>query len=451
VTDKRNAFRLGLASLLMIAMFFAVMIFISGRQFAQPVQRFTVRFPSNMYLPSLKVGGPVICGGRGIGAIDSVRFKEIPHPDQPDASPTLYVYVSAKVVEPVGLRRDCRIVATGPLLGGAGQLVIRDRGLSADLLTEDAVVDGVPAGSFDDVTAALARELDGTAPNSLLSQIKSQLNAEDAASLVAKVHRSMDDLNHISSQINRQLNPAERDVIISKVHGILDHINVATRAVSDEMTRTNEGALMNKVHDSVDTIEVGLKLAVAILEENRAPLGDTLKNVESLTEQLDRKVVAAIVTELAPNDPTNLLGKLHKSLDGLVTSLDDANVITRDGRQIVELNKPKINSTLEDIRAAADILRGGLKYVARHPWALYNKPTAWEQRDLNVVQAARDFSEAAGRLDNSIATLDAFVTANTGNVAVDDGEYRELRARLTDAIKKFGEAETKLWEELGTQ
>lgn len=451
MNNPRNAFRLGLASLAMVALFVAVLIFISKREFGPATRPVIVRFSSTMALPSLKPGGPVICGGRVVGKIQGVRFDEEKDPEQPEAAPLLYVYVHADVQERIGLKRDCRIVATGPLLGGAGQLVVRDRGISSEPLEADAVVDGQPAGSFDDLTSALARELDADRPNSLLAQIKTQLDPDEATSLVTKIHASMDDLNVISGQINRQLNPAEREVILSKVHSILDHINLATRAISHEMSRTNEGALMTKVHGSFDTIETGLKLAIAMLEENRAPLGETLKHVESLSEQLDRKVVAAVVAELAPDDPANLLGKIHKSLDGLVTSLDDANVITRGGRELVELNKHKITETLEDVRSAADILRGGLKYVARHPWLLYNKPSIWEQKELYVVQAARDFSEAAGRLDSSLATLDAFVTAHHGNLSADDQQYAELRAKLNDAISKFGEAESKLWKELGNQ
>lgn len=451
MTAQQNAFKLGLASLIMVALFVAVLIYISGQDFGPATMRAAVTFPADKAIATLKTGSPVECGGQNVGAVTDVKFKEVPSEDPEADAPELMLVVNFKVETLIELRKDCAITAVGPLLGGSGKLIIRDRGQSTEMLPDGGVIEGKPAGSLDDVTTALTRELDPTIPDSLMSRIKTQLNPEEATSLLAKIHTMLDDFNHISEELASEFDPKDRDKIIQKVHSILDNVNTATASISVELARTNDTALLSKVHDSMDTIETGLKLINAMLEENRSPLGKSLQNVEQLTDQLNRKVVATVVAELEPNTPTNLLGKVHRSLDSVQTSLNDVNVITRDGREVIELNKHRIDTALEDFQATSSILRGGVKYVARHPWVIFNKPTEAEQREMYVVQAARDFAEAATRLESTMADLNAFVKSNNGVVSAGDQQFLQLRETLTSSMTKFNEAESALWQQLGVR
>jgi len=451
LAQQRNAFKLGVATLIMLALFVAVLVFISGRDFGPPTQGVTVRFPTTMTLPVLKAGSPIFCAGKYVGAVASVRMQEsTPQTGDPQA-PVLYLYVDASVHRQIGLREDSKIIATGPLLGGTGQLIIRDRGRSSRLLADGAVIDGQPTGSLEAVTEALARELDDRSPGSLLGRIKAQLDPQQAASLVSKIHQSLDDLNDISRQISRQMDPAERGMLLSKVHGILDSINAATAAISDELARTNDASMLAKAHQSMDTMALGLKIAVAMLQENRAPLGETLLHLQHMSEELDRRIVGQLVSELAPDQPANLMGKIHASFDRVIAALDDVSVVAEGGRELFQVNQHNVNAALDNLKTATGVLKGGLKYVARHPWVLFTKPTPAEQEQMNVVEAAREFTEATGQLDDALARLQALLTVHNGAIPSSDERFAEARAELERAMGKFTQAEARLWQRLGVR
>lgn len=448
---QRNAFRLGVAALLILALFIAVLVFISGREFGPATQRVAVRFPSTMALPLLKEGSPVFCSGRKVGSVESVGFKEDAAGAPESEAPPLFLHVVANIQRQVGLRRDCKITASGPLLGGTGQLIVRDRGRVAELLGEDEVVEGEPSGSFDAITEALARELDAKSSGSLLAQVKTQLDPGDATSLVSKLHRSMDDINRVSMRLDRELDPTERDVLMAKLHSIVDQVNAATGALSQELEQSNDAALMAKLHESMDTLQLALTIAVAMLEENRAPVSATLAHIQHISEELDRKAVAQIVTELEPGQPANLIAKVHASVDRVIAGLDNVTVITAEGREMVQLNKHNINTALDNFESASGLLKGGLKYVVRHPWVLFNKPSPSEQEQMSIVEAARQFSEAAGRLEDTMASLQALMAVRGETIAPDDEQFAELRAELEGTQAKFNEAEARLWELLSVR
>ncbi|MCH8978236.1 MAG: hypothetical protein IH945_03210 [Armatimonadetes bacterium] len=72
--QERNAFKLGLTALTMLALFVAVLVFLAGRVGGE-TQRVVVRFPDGTVLPPLANGSDVHFGGRTVGHVVGLWLK----------------------------------------------------------------------------------------------------------------------------------------------------------------------------------------------------------------------------------------------------------------------------------------------------------------------------------------------------------------------------------------
>ncbi len=214
--QERNAFKLGLTALTMLALFVAVLVFLASRVGGQ-TQRVVVRFPDGTMLPPLANGSDVHFGGRTVGHVVGLTLHEIPIDASGRGEPASNVHfdIAVDVERAIGLRSDCRITVASPIIGVIGTVLIKERGSASDLLPDDAVVIGEAPASIDQLTQQLVnvaglvtRELDATNPDALMAHNKSQLDAADEHSLLAKVHRSFNDVNRITAQAATQLDPA---------------------------------------------------------------------------------------------------------------------------------------------------------------------------------------------------------------------------------------------------
>lgn len=443
---ERNAFKLGLTGIVMVGLFFAVLLFLAGRSWGRATQLVTVRFSHEVVLPVLKPGSAVFCGASQVGQVKRVWFsgndpQGPPGPDEP-----LYVYVQASVDTTVGLRSDAHVVAQGPLLGGSGTLLIKNRGVSSVSADEQTLIEGREAGSFGVVVESMAAELDAKTPGSLLASIKTQLDPKDATSVMAMVHSSLRDINHITTRLSIELDPQERGVLLAQLHDILSDINTATTLLKEEMEPGREAALMSGVHEAIDRINEGLHEGVAMLKENREPLRRTMDELEATTRVVNREIVAQLAAELDPEREGTLLAGVHHALDQVNVSLDNLAVVSANTKELVLLNKHNINSAMTNLQVASDYLKGGIKYLVAHPWLLLNPPLDKDSQERRTAQAAREFTEAAARLDDAMAQLRAVLELEGAQASPDDPRLQEARQQLEDAKAGFGRAEAFLWK-----
>ena len=443
---ERNAFKLGLTGIVMVGLLFAVLLFVAGRGWGRVTQLVTVRFGHEVLLPVLKPGSAVFCGASQVGQVKRVWFsgndpEAAPGPDEP-----LYVYVQAAVDTAVGLRSDAHVVAQGPLLGGSGTLLIRDRGVSVEVVDEKTIVEGREAGSLGAVMESLAAELDAALPGSLLATVKTQLDPQEAASLMAKIHASVQDINQITTRLSIELDPQERGVLLAKLHTILSNVNRATALMKEEMEPGKEATLMHGVHEAIDRINQGLSEAVAMLKENREPLRATMGELEATARVVNREIVAQLAQEFHPENEDSLLAGVHRALDQVNVSLDNLAVVSSGAKEVVLLNKHNINSAMTNLRVASDYLKGGVKYLVAHPWLLLNPPLDKDSQERRTAQAAREFTEAAARLDDAMAQLRAVLELQGAEASAEDARLQEARQQLDDAKAGFSRAEVFLWK-----
>jgi len=440
---ERNAFKLGLTMILFVVLFVAVLYFLAPTGGGD--MSLKVRFPHNEFTTILKPGGEVICGGYSVGAIRGLDLVEMF--DTHGGGNLLYSVVTISVDSSIGLKKDCKIVPEGMLLGDGGKLVVLDRGM-AEPVKEGDTIDGQTTSDIAALTRTLAAQLDPKDPASLLAMIKSQLDATDAKSLLGKIHRSLDDVNTVTASISHEFDPREKAALIAKLHGIMDRINDATRLLRDQMDQEVDQAMAAKLHQMLDTLQGGLQNVVDMFDENREPITQTIAHVRNTSQILEEQIAAKIAKEFDVSEAASLLAKVHVSIDRLGDSLTDINAITASSKEVLLLNKEQISGMLANFKQTSDHLKAASKEIRRSPWRLFYQPSIEEAEQANVFDAARSFSEAATRLDDVIVRLQALDEATGGEELARDEQLANIRDQLQQTFSHFTQAETALWEQL---
>jgi ABC-type transporter Mla subunit MlaD len=440
--QERNAFRLGLTLIAFFLLALGVLAFLAPRGGGDMAVQ--VRFPHNQFATTIKTGGEVACGGQVVGTVKRIQLLEMKDPSS--GYNTLYTVLTTSVDSSLGLRSDCKIIPEGLLLGGPGRLVILDRGVG-EPVKPGQMVEGQSAADFSALTRLMASQLDPKDPASLLGTVKGQLDATDPRSLLGKIHASLADVNAITSSVRNEFDPQQKAVLMAKLHAIFDNVNEVTARLKGEMDARNDAAVLNKVHDMLDALNRGLISAVAIVEENRQPIKDTVGHLHNTSDILEKQIAVRIAQQLDPAEAAGLLAKVHVAMDRLGTSLKDVNVITESGRETITLNKDQINGMIVNLKETSDHLKAASKEIRRNPWRLLYQPTVEEASQANVFDAARAFSEAATRLDDSLTRLQALSQSAPQN----PDQQRQLRDVLQQVQQSFGQfhkVETALWEQL---
>ncbi len=447
---QRNAVRLGATLIAVFLLFFAIVLWLPQTVVGGPARKIRVRFPQALPLPPLQEGSKVLVAGRPVGHVARLSLEEMPASAGGSGPTDLYLVVTARIDERLRLRKDCRIRAVGEVLGGAGSLTI-DVGSDPQPADLDAVLDGDPPGGFGAYLEALGRELDGANPRSLLGQIKTQMDPAAAASLMAKLHRSMDDLNDISRRAAVELDADQKRTLLAKLHETMDGMNAATAALREEMAADRPAALLGKTHAAFDALNAGLRTVVAMLEENRRPLHESVLHVQSTADKLDTRIAESIAQQTDIRNEAGLAAKLNLAMDRLNRAMSDVGDLTSTTRDVIVLNRENLNRLLVNFKETSDHLKSAAKYILRHPWRLFNKPDATEAKQQAIFDAARNFADAATRLEDASAQLRALADLHQGRIPADDEDLARLRVQLQQTFEKFQQAEKSLWTELGVR
>jgi hypothetical protein len=418
---KRNTFVLGLTVLVMTGLFVAILLFIAGRGFrGKDTRLLHVRFLAGPGMPELSEGCKVICFGQQVGKILETRFVNDVPPGAPNAPKSQMLEIDARVLNEIDLRADCTVTASGPPLGGKGTIEITDRGRSDQKLDDTRPLYGQPTG-FNTTLAAINAELDANNPEGLLAMIKVQFDAADKRSLMRKIHYSLDDVNQLTASLAKEADETQEDRALYQIHRVLNQVNGALSEV------------------------------VGLLQTNRPRIDNTMESLEHAMNVADTQVVASVAEELDVKKAGSLLFEVHESMARLKQSLENVSSLTGAAQQTVVLNADRVSELVENATEASALLRGGIQDLALHPWKLFAKPGAAQERELQVLQAAREFAIAAAHLDDASSRLKALSDSRGGNVPADDPDLRRIRDELAATLAKFNAAEEALWRQLNVK
>jgi len=450
-----NYLALGATVAVILTLFFGVVLFIAGTgQWGKAYQKVTIRFPHTLPLPTLKAGSQVVCGGTPAGTVRSVELRNIqadPKSDRRD----LFVVVEAEIDAALDLRKDCQVRAEGPPLGGQGRLIVVNRGTSPEALTEDDVIEGLPPTGLGAVVQnlgdRLAEELDDKNTESLLYKIKSQLDAEVPASLLAKIHGIADDLKATTDRIRTELEPAEQEALLAKLHAALSDVRAVTAALRKEADAQNPSALLGGVHTLLAALQQASQSAAAVLQENRPTVRSALANIQAATSSIRERLIPSVVAQVDVNEEASLMAKFHAAADRTNAALQNVNEMTATARNLLAVNRDSLDQTVQNLRETSEHLRAASREIRRSPWRLLYQPSAEELERTRVVEAARMFSDAAARLDDAFGRLKAYVQAAGPALAPDDPQLRQLQEHLKLAFEKLTAAEKHFWEKFASR
>lgn len=437
---QRNAYKVGIVTIAVAVAAFVILLWIS-KGVSGDMRRITVRFESSPAMPTLVPGSDVFIGGQRVGKVRSAKLAEGPVVVEGGASRKTYdVVVEADIFAFIEPRKDCKVFAEGPPLGGDGNIKI-DLGKASDPLPENEVIRGADPGGFAAILAGLQNEFDGSNPSGLLGLIKAQLNGEDEATLMGKLLKSMGDVNAMTASLARELTPEQKATLLAKLHSVADNINDTTGSLRNEFASQKPDVLLGKIHMAIGAINDGLDTMARVLKTNEGPINNTMKSVE--------RTAANIADEMDPANLDGLMAQFKKAGSSLNASLEDINAVTGATRQVVVLNRDNLSRMLVNLKESSDHLKSGFKYVLRHPWRIFNAPKESEIRQQAIFDAARSFAEAATRVDDATAQLKALAELNNGNIPSDHPELLRIQADLRQTQQRYRKAEDELWKQLG--
>lgn len=444
--QERHALQVGIVTVAVMVVFFLLLMWISQRV-GGDLCRITIQFRSTPEMPTLGPGSPVLVGGYRVGQVLTADLMPLPLAEGRPGSPgDMVVTVTAEVRGDLLLRPDHRIIAEGPPLGGDGvvKIDLGRAGPAQELRhrSGEMLVGSDPAG-FAAVLAALQGEFDETNPTGLLTQIKAQLSPDGHDSLMAKLLQSMSDINHMTAALSRELSPDQKATLLAKVHEVVDNLSGTTAALRRELEAEQPAALLAKVHVAFDAINEDLATLTRLLKANEPAITRTIGHVESTARN--------IAAETDPANLDGLLAHFKEASRRLNTSMADINQVTDTTRQIMVLNRENLNKLLLNFKEASDHLKTGVKYVLRHPWRLMNEPKPSVIREEAMFDAARSFAEAATRVDDASARLQALAEVHGGNIPLNDPDLARIMADLRQTQTQYQAAESEFWRQLGVK
>jgi len=446
----RNAFKVGVMSVICVTLAFAILIWI-GKGIGGDTRILTIRFKCDPNMPTLSPGSAVLVGGQRVGRVITavVRRNEEAGP-KPPPSEAYEVIVEAEVRADIDLRRDAQVFAEGPPLGGDGLIKI-DLGTDEGILDSTAVVKGSQPAGFSAILASLQSELDTTDVNSLLYRVKYQLDPGMRDSLMNRLLVSMEDLNRMTASLRLEMSATERDSLVAKLRGALNNVETATGSLADQMNPERPGGLLGKVHGAVDTVGGSLTTVSRIVASTETPVNETLTHVASTARKLDTQVMENIARQTDPDNVEGLVSRVNTAAARLNDSLADIKYVTGATREVLVLNRDNINKMLMNFKETSEHIKGAAKYVLERPWRVFNAPSKTEDRQHVLFDATRNFAEAANRLDDATIQLKALAELHDGRIPADNSDLVRIRKDLEATRAKFQQAEQQLWRELNVK
>ncbi|HWP39905.1 MAG TPA: MlaD family protein [Tepidisphaeraceae bacterium] len=401
--DERNSLKAGLFIIASIVLGIGIIVGIKGvGRFLEPVQRVTVRFELKDDVGGLSPGDEVRIGGAKVGIVRGVELV----PGSPDAGePGVAVHFS--VPRRFVLRKDA-VVSIQSTVTGVSVLNISSLG-SGQPLAAGEVLAGRP---------------------SALSQL---LAAAPELSAIAQEVRS---------------------VTLPKVHSGIDHAvqtvgtyrqTAATATEFVQHLRSKIDPIVDRYDAFMDTGRAALQHIAELFGQTKGDFRTTVANLRDATGTVRQKLPGMM------DKADTLLSKLADAVDQTSVALEDVKKVaanTRDAsasvRSILLNNRGKIEAMIASLKTTGENLKHASAEIRRSPWRLLYKPKPGELANLNLYDAARQFADGAGQLnDAALALRDALQDPD-----VDEATVQKLMQKLDTTFTNFSSIEQELWEQV---
>jgi len=353
----------------------------------------------------LTVGSFVKIGDDQVGKITRIHFD-------PETDRTLYF--SELEREDFQVHSDGRARVAAGLVGGS-ELVITSRGSDDKPLADQDNAIAITGGldqTMCDLSSAVAK---------LNEVIQSELACDDPNSVLFGIHKIMEslklaaaDVSTIAANVLTETRAEIDKSLLAKIHKSMDDLNAMSGSLKTDIAVESDKPLMAKIHASVDDINV-------------------------ITEK---------VRTYADQEIADLLANLRETSTKILKMSKDFAVVSDEVKEMIVVNHDNVDELLDNMVAVSANLKAASTDIRRNPWRLLHKPDEGEVHSQNIYDAARSFSNGAEQLDQAISKMAGLAKAHPEGVPAEDPTLAKVREHLEDTFEKFTKAESALWKEL---
>jgi len=257
--------------------------------------------------------------------------------------------------------------------------------------------------------------------------------------LTGGIDKAMADISAAAASIQRELDTTRDEALLKKAHVIIDHLTLAAAnvakiaaAVQTETNREATGSLLAKAHKSADDVNKMTGDARPKMERTMTAVAETAEKVRTYVDK----------------DVADLLARLREVNTEILKTAKNLSEVSDATKKIIVLNKDNIDEIIDNMTLVSANLKATSKEVRRHPWKLLHKPKPGEVHSQNVYDAARAFSDGAGRLNQAARKLAALSKAHPEGLPKDDPELAKIQDDLKKTFSRFKKIEDYLWKEV---
>lgn len=393
MTQERNNLKAGFFIIVSIVLVLAVVVGIKGvGAIVTPMNTHRVTFTLTDDLSGLAVGDGVRLGGVGVGNVKAIAFDTAVG-DEPSIMVT---FTAPKRFE---LKQDAVVAVQGTITGNTW--------LNVEALGTGAVASAPLVGRPSAFSQLLAG-LGGVGP-----ELKGAL-VDVRTTTLPKVNLAVDGFSDTGPSATKLIKHVDEkvDPLAEKVHSLAD---------------AGTGALGN-IRDIAGESKTDFRTTISGLA---VVMTSAKEKVPSILEKVDVAAAKAVQT----------VEGARLAVVDLQGTLTNAKELTANARGALGRNRGKIDAMVAALKSTGDNLKAASAEIRRSPWRLLYKPGPGEMANLNLYDAARQFSEGATDLSDAAVSLrDA-----ASDPDAKPEELQKLVELLNESFGNFQTVEEKLW------
>lgn len=442
--SKHNEVAVGLTVLVVLVLAVYIVVALGDWSGLTTDQKeITVELPYQVGLKGLIKGSPVYLGGAKIGQVTETGILT---PSQEGSDIAVTFTLSIPQVYP--LRDDCVLAADSNLLGGQVSLIIKDLGREGKLLGDGDVAALHLEGGLEDVMAALTSEMDSRNNDSLMFQLKRELNRDEQDSFVALLVNAAANMHVITSKLKQEMEVDEnQESIMAKLHLVLERMNTITEKINHQFSTDARAGVLVKLNLALDKLNSSLEQIDTLVRENKGDISETVASLKKTAQTLEADVPEIMNSLKTP------LAKVDALMDEAKITLDHFKQTSQSVSKVVDVNRESIDRMVDNLLEISSNLKLATQEIRRAPWKLIRKPDKKQRRQGQIAHAADSFAQAAERLDTVSLRLqktlvqgESLSSANT--IPVSQAQIHTLISELEKSFQQFQAAEKVLWDEL---
>lgn len=426
----RNRVVAGAFLLVMAVCAVAILVIVGGWQnWFEPKQMLRIRFDA---APNIKTGGPVLLAGHPVGRISDIQLKEVHRAVEQHTDIKCYVVeVVTELPQRYKVYQNARVTISQALVGQSALINIENVGYGA--LVKDYLT-----GEQESPFAGAANELGiGEDQKKDVSEILENIRAVTAdirkglPEIISKLKTTSVNLVEVSEKVKGTVKRV--DTVLDENRADLKATVAGAREVTENVKKKADAILENLKDATAKLKDTSANLG-AIVQENRPDIRKTITHAKSVMEKADSSV-------------GEILANARAASAGLKAGIEDFKVVASNAKAIMETNRKRIATTMQNFHETSTHLKALAKEVRRAPWRLFATPDKEEVESLNLYDAARAFAATASDLDSITDTLQVMMEAKTKGFEVPQDVFEEMLKRLRETYEQYGKAEDALLKE----